>query len=149
MRPCRQRPVYLSGLVFRAFLEIHPDNYILSLRVYQKSTSYPSLSLCYPQKSVNLIFRKRQMVFQSASLAMQPWSACTCCCLWGPRKWNPEVWKHSFLGVDSFFILFNHRSSQTPAVSPGAWGSEGFLERRMPGVSPRSLRGPRTFQRYC
>ena len=35
------------------------------------------------------------------------------------------------LGVDSFAILFNHRSFQTPAVFPGV--SSGFLERRIPG----------------
>ena len=33
------------------------------------------------------------------------------------------------LGVDSFSILFNHRSFQKPAVFP----ADGFLERRIPG----------------
>ena len=36
------------------------------------------------------------------------------------------------LGVDSFFILFNHRSFQkTDVVFPRVFG--GFLERRIPG----------------
>ena len=50
--------------------------------------------------------------------------------------------KGSILGVDSFSILFSHRSFQKPiAISPKPFG--GCLERRIPGkngeVTPRSI----------
>ena len=53
------------------------------------------------------------------------------------------------LGVDSFSILFNHRSFQKPAVSPGFWVVRGFLERRILGKNGEGTPGYKDYLSNC